>query len=125
MQENIETAVRLITEKILTPVLYMLEYDDRVNFICFYDKNIKTKDLYDVSAKLTDLLGMPAEIVDIREFSEADRLEILKTAELVHSEDPLIEQLFVASMTEDFRIAVREKTQMIERNDKTGTYFVQ
>lgn len=125
MQENIRSAIRLITEKVLTPVLYMLEHDDRIDFICFCDKSVKLEELYDVSAKLTEMLGTPAEIIDIREFSEVDRLEVLKTAELIHSEHPLIEQVFIASMTQDFQLAVRKKTDMIDRNQKTGTYFVQ
>ena len=72
-----------------------------------------------------EILKRPVEIIDIREFSEADRIEILKTAQLVYSEDPVIEQIFVASMAEDLREALTEKFSMIDRKEKTGTYFLQ
>lgn len=124
MTENMETALRLLKEKILTPVLYMLEYDDRINFICFCDKSIKMQDLYNAETEITNVLGVPTEIIDIREFSEPDRLEILRDAELVYSEDPLVEQIFIASMAEDYRNAVAEKQNMLERYKHTGSYYL-
>ena len=66
MNENMETAVKCFKERILTPILYMLEYEDKVDFICFCDQNIKLKELNEVSGKLTDILGVPAEVIDIR-----------------------------------------------------------
>ena len=125
MEEQIDTAVKLLCEKVLTPILYMIEYDDKINFICFCDKNIKLNELYSVSTELMEILKRPVEIIDIREFSEADRIEILKTAQLVYSEDPVIEQIFVASMAEDLREVLTEKFSMIDRKEKTGTYFLQ
>lgn len=124
MTQNLETALQLLRERILTPVLYMLEYDDRINFICFCDKNIKMQDLYDTETELTDILGLPTEIIDIREFAEPDRMEILKTAELVYSEDPLIEKIFVVAMAEDYRNAVAEKQSLLERHKQTGSYYL-
>ena len=125
MEKSIDTAIKVLCEKVLTPVLYMIEYEDRINFICFCDRNIKVDELYNVSTQLMDILDIPVEIIDIREFSEADRIEILRTAELVYSEDPMIEQIFVASMAEDLRDALKRKFDMLDRKDKTGTYFIQ
>ena len=125
MTKSIDTAIKVLCEKVLTPVLYMIEYEDRINFICFCDRNIKVDELYNVSTQLMDILDIPVEIIDIREFSEADRIEILRTAELVYSEDPMIEQIFVASMAEDLRDALKRKFDMLDRKDKTGTYFIQ
>ena len=125
MADNIDKAIHLLREKILTPILYMIEYIDRINFICFCDKNIKMEELYNTSSELTNILGIPAEIMDIREFSEADRLDILKNAKLVYSEDPIIEQIFIASMAEDYRNSVMEKLSMIDRYKQTGSYYLQ
>lgn len=125
MADNINKAIHLLREKILTPILYMMEYSDRINFICFCDKNIKMEELYNTSSELTNILGIPAEIMDIREFSEADRLDILKNAKLVYSEDPIIEQIFIASMAEDYRNSVMEKLSMIDRYKQTGSYYLQ
>jgi hypothetical protein len=125
MADNIYKAIHLLREKILTPILYMIEYSDRINFICFCDKNIKMEELYNTSSELTNILGIPAEIMDIREFSEADRLDILKNAKLVYSEDPIIEQIFIASMAEDYRNSVMEKLSMIDRYKQTGSYYLQ
>ena len=113
MNENMETAVKCFKERILTPILYMLEYEDKVDFICFCDQNIKLKELDEVSGKLTDILGVPAEVIDIREFSESDRIEILKNAKLVYAEDPMIEQIFAASMAEDFNNSINNSTYIL------------
>ena len=94
MTDTMETAVKLFRKRILTPVLYIMEYTDKVEFICFCDKNIKMNVLYSACQDLTDILGIPAEIIDIREFSEADRVEVLKSAMLVFSEDAFIERIF-------------------------------
>ena len=125
MADNIEKALRLFTERILTPILYMVEYDDKINFICFCDKNIKMKDIYDTNRALTDILGVSAEIIDIREFSEPDRMELLKNATLVYSADPLLEQIFIASMAEDYKNSIAEKMSMLERYKETGSGYLQ
>ena len=125
MNENMETAVKCFKERILTPILYMLEYEDKVDFICFCDQNIKLKELNEVSGKLTDILGVPAEVIDIREFSESDRIEILKNAKLVYAEDPIIEQVFVASMAEDFNNSINKKREMLNRYMSTGSIYLQ
>ena len=34
--------VKIISKNILTPVIYMIENDNLLDFICFCDRNIKT-----------------------------------------------------------------------------------
>ncbi len=125
MTDTMETAVQLLKEKILTPVLYVLEYTDKVEFVCFCDKNIKMNILYSTCDALTDILGVPAEIIDIREFSEADRIEVLKSATLAFSEDDLIERVFKNSIAEDYRNAATEKKNMLNRYKNSGSCYLQ
>lgn len=125
MTDTMETAVKLFRKRILTPVLYIMEYTDKVEFICFCDKNIKMNVLYSACQDLTDILGIPAEIIDIREFSEADRVEVLKSAMLVFSEDAFIERIFENSIVEDYRIAVNEKINMLNRYKSSGSCYLQ
>lgn len=125
MEDINEKAIRLFKEKILTPVLYIMEYKEKVEFICFCDKNIKMSVLNSVGEELTEILGKPAEIVDIREFSEADRVEVLKTAEPAFSEDAFIERVFISSIAEDYRMAAAEKNNMLNRYKSSGSCYLQ
>lgn len=125
MSENMEKALRVLTERILTPILYTIEYDYKINFICFCDKNIKLSDLYEAENELTDILGIPAEIIDIREFSEPDRMEVLKRATLVYSADPEMEKIFISSVAEDYAKCLMEKMSMIARYRHTGSGYLQ
>lgn len=125
MTEKMEEAVELLKENILTPLLYVVEYDNMVQFICFCDKNIKLKVLYETADKITAVLGVTAEIFDIREFSEAERLEIMSHGQMVYSENPMIEEMFMLSMAEDYRKTVAEKNYMLERYRENGAYYLQ
>ena len=123
--ETVNKAVRLISKRILTPVIYLSEYDGGAEFICFCDGNITMQELYDAEQELSKAIDMHVEILDIREFSESERLEILQDCELVYSENPFIEHLFAKSMMEDFRRILEEKHDMIVRKQDNGSYFLQ
>lgn len=125
MTDEMEKAVELLRERILTPVLYVMKYTDKIEFICFCDKNIKMNMIYSVCDELTEILEIPTEIIDIREFSEVDRVEILKSAELAFSEDAFIERVFESSIAEDYRIAVNEKINMLNRYKNSGSCYLQ
>lgn len=125
MTDMVEKAIKVFKEKILTPVLYIMEYEDKVEFICFCDKNVKMNILYSVGEELAEILGKPAEIIDIREYSEADRVEILKSAELAFSEDTFIERVFESSIAEDHRLAMIEKNNMLNRYKSSGSCYLQ
>lgn len=123
--ELIFKAVEIIKTKVLTPVIYMSEYEDRIEFICFCDGKITIQDLYETEQEIKGILGKDAEIIDIREFSEAERLDIIEQYELVHSENPLIEKIFTASMLTDYQNLMDEKRNLLNRQQECGTYYVQ
>ena len=117
--------ISIFNEHILSPVLYMAEYDDVVDLICFCDKNIIIGEIYDTESALRAATGRSFEIVDIREFDEVDRLDIIHNAELIYSEDKLIEKIFEQSMLEDFEIMMREREEAHIRYEDNRSPYVQ
>lgn len=123
--ELINKAVKIIKTRVLTPVIYMSDHDDWVEFICFCDGKITIRDLYETEQEVKAVLDREVEIIDIREFSEAERLEIIEQCELVHSENPFIEKIFASSMLTDYQNLMNEKRDMLNRQKESGTYYVQ
>ena len=121
----IAEAVRIIEDSVLTPVIYMAETDFKAEFICFCGAEFSEEEAFEVGEKLTRLLEKPTELVDISEYNENDRLEIIQTAELVYSEDPLIEQMFTLGMAEEYRRIQEQKKSMLKRMSEIGTYYLQ
>ena len=117
--------VSIFNERILSPVLYMAEYDDVVDLICFCDRNIIIGEVYETEMALHAATGRQFEIVDIREFDEFDRLDIVHNAELIYSEDRLIEKVFEQSMLEDFEIMMREREAAHIRYEDNHSPYVQ
>ena len=68
--ELTDCIINIISENILTPVIYMLEQDDIIDLICFCDRNITMQDIYSVEILISERTGKQAEIIDIREFGE-------------------------------------------------------
>ena len=116
---------KIICDNILTPVIYMIENDDVLDFICFCDRNITMQEIYNVEQLIKEETGQAAEIIDIREFSEPERLEVLNHATLIHSEHPIIERIFAESMVEDYKAAMHERQTILDRVRETGTFYVQ
>lgn len=123
--EMTDKIVKIICENILTPVIYMLERDDVLDFICFCDRHITMRDIYETEMKIKEASGKNTEIIDIREFGESERLEVVNRAELIYSEHPLIEKIFAQSMMEDFQIVMEERKSVIERHKEQGTCYLQ
>lgn len=123
--ELTDKIARIISENILTPVIYMIECDDILDFICFCDRNITMQEIYNVEKMILDETGLKAEIIDIREFGESERLEVINQAQLIHSEHPLIENIFTQSMLEDFEIAMEQRQSVLERQKEIGTCYLQ
>ena len=123
--ELIEKTVKIISENVLTPIIYMMENDDFLSFICFCDRHITMQEIYDVEQKIKIETGKDAEIVDIREFGESERLEVINHARLIHSEHPVIENIFAQSMIEDFKIAMEERKDVLSRQREMGTFYLQ
>lgn len=116
--------VKIFKERILTPVLYMVENEDFVELVCFCDRSMDIETIYDTSRVLEKETGIQFEIADIREYCEEDRLEIITNATLLYSEDKLIEVLFQKSMIEDYGKLVKKREEMLIRyRDNTSPYI--
>lgn len=123
--ELIKKSVDIINSKILTPVIYMSDHGDWVEFVCFCDGKIKMQELYDTELELKKVLNKDAEIIDIREFSEAERIEVIEQYELIHSENQIVEKILTASLLSDYHNLISEKQLMLNRKHELGTYYVQ
>ncbi len=124
-QEMLDKVKAIITANILTPVVYFIENEDTLEFICFCDRHITMQEIYNVEQMIKSVTGQNAEIIDIREFSESERLEVIHNAELIHSEHPIIEYVFAQSMVEDYRVAMEQRRSMLDRQRETGTFYLQ
>ncbi len=120
-----EKIAKIISSNILTPVIYMIETSEVVDFICFCDRHVTIQEIYDVEKLIKDETGITAEILDIREFGESERLEVINHATLIHSEHPMIETIFTQSMLEDFQLAMDERKDVLDRKKETGTCYLQ
>ena len=120
-----EKLIKVISEHILTPVIYMFEHEKVIDFICFCDRNITMQEIYNVEQQIKEIAGKSAEIIDIREFGESERLEVVNQATLIYSEHPLIEKVFAHSMMEYFKIAMEERKSVLERQREFGTCYLQ
>lgn len=123
--EMADCIANIVSENILTPIIYLLEDNNIISLICFCDRNITMQEIYNVEILIEREVGKPTEIIDIREFSEFERLNVISRAKLIHTVNPMIEQVFMQSMTEDLKIAMEEKKSAIERHKMSGTCFLQ
>lgn len=117
--------VNIVSENILTPIIYMLEQEDSIDLICFCDRKITAQVLYNAEFKISEITGKHTEILDIREFSEFERLDIISRAKLIHAEYPMVEQIFAQSMAADLKIVMEERKSILERYKASGTCFLQ
>lgn len=116
---------QIISEGILTPIIYMLEEEDRLSFICFCDRHITMQEIYDVEQQLEKETGIKSDIIDIREYCETERVNVLNGAALIYSEHPLLEKIFAQTMLEEFRAAMEERKDVLARHKESGTYYLQ
>lgn len=123
--ETVDKLAKTVTDRILTPVIYMVEEEDGAALICFCDRNLKMQELYNAEAAASKVAGKKIEIIDIREYSEAERVEIVHQAELIYSEHPMVEQIFMMSMLEDLQISIDRRNKMLERYRENGSYYLQ
>ena len=118
-------AVRMIENSIITPVIYLNETEFKAEFICFSSEEVTEDDLFRVGESVSRILEKPAEVVDIMEYNANDRVDIITNAELVYSDDPIVEQMFTMSMAEEHRRLYEQKQNMLRRKNESGSYYLQ
>ena len=119
----IKKIVEIMNSRLLTPVIYFLD-DDVPSVIGFFDGSTQMNYLYDTQVMIERAIGKEINLCDIRDFCEADRMEIVKTAELIYSETPLVRTMFEAAMAEDYTISESKKQDIIQRNINDGTVYL-
>lgn len=117
--------VKIISKNILTPVIYMIENDNLLDFICFCDRNIKMQEIYNVEQQIKEVTNKNVEIIDIREFGESERIEVINQATLIYSEHPLIEKIFAQSMMEILKLLWMKERTVQQRYNECGTCYLQ
>ncbi|MDO5397264.1 MAG: hypothetical protein Q4G33_04975 [bacterium] len=115
----------IITENILTPIIYMLEDEYTVEFVCFCDLNIEAEKFIETKMKLTELLGKEIVLLDIREYDEVDRMKVIQEGEIIYTAHPAFEKLFAMSTAEDIRRSSIEKAELLKRYNSSGSVYLQ
>lgn len=123
--DDIIYSVHLIQNKILAPVIYLSEYEDKCEFICLCADSPADEELFNLGEELTKILDIPVEVVDILEYDAEDRANIALESELVYTEDPFIERFLAAGISEEIRCEREECKNMITRKDETGSIYLQ
>jgi len=113
--------IEIIKKKMLTPIMYIIEKEDELTLVGFFDRETKLSAVYDAQSEIENIAGKIVHIFDMRDFDEADRIEITHEAELLFSETALVKAMFEASMNDDFRMALDKKKDLINRSEKQGT----
>ena len=123
IEENILAyMVEKITERVLTPVIYMFE-EEIIEFIVFCDGNMDVNILRDTENEIYEMTGIKTELVDIREFDEYDRWKIVQNAELIYAVDDNVAVAFEQAMQHDVEFRAMAKAILFERRKDTGSYY--
>ena len=115
--------VEIIKSRLLTPVIYIVD-DDILSVIGFFDGNTKVNYIFETQSMIEKAIGRETNICDIRDFNEADRLDIIQNAKLIHCETPFVKSLFESAMTQDFNIAQSKRKDILERSKQKGTLYL-
>lgn len=124
-QKSVDKAVSIITQRLLTPLLYKLEDEISIRFIGFFDTNMDFSEITATEEAVSAYVDFPLEIIDIREFEISDILNIIETAELVYSMNPVIENFFGSAIANELEMYKQVKQSYVERKNTTGTLYVQ
>ena len=115
--------IEIMKLNLLTPVIYLLD-EEILTVVGFFDGQTQMNQLYQTQQKLETALKTEVNICDIRDFTEADRIDIIKNGDLIFCETPLVKSLFETAMYEDYKMSESKRIDTIERNKKSGTVFL-
>ena len=83
----------IITENILTPIIYMLEDEYTVELVCFCDMNIESEIFAETEKKLHELVEKEIVLLDIREYDDVDRMGVIQEGEIIYTAHPAFEKM--------------------------------
>ena len=121
----IEKITGIITDRILTPVIYMLEDEAQIELVCFCDANMEAEVFAETEKQLEELLPKQVVLLDIREYNEYDRMQIISEGEIIYTANPIFEKLFAVSMAEDAQRSMIEKNELLKRYSNSGNIYLQ
>lgn len=126
MQNNkiMQEAIDIISESVLTPVIYMINTGENICFVCFLNGKTPYEQVVNAEEKLSKLLNNNAVIMDIREFSEYDRVNILEKADMIYCADSNLKKLFELSLLNDAKKAFEEKNGIVDRIKNCDSMFL-
>lgn len=120
----IQEAIDIISESVITPVIYLINTDDHICFVCFLNPNTVYERVINAQEKLSKLLNSNAVILDIREFDECDRVDILEKADMIYCADSNLKKLFEMSLLNDCKRAFEEKSGIIDREKSCDSMYL-
>ena len=124
-KEMIAEAVSIIKERLLTPVIYYLDYGYKADFVCFFEIDVDEEEIYKTEEAITKKTGVASQVVDIREFEPFDAADIVSNGELVHSESAVMESMFKSAVMAEIELRAAQKEIFIERKNITNTLYIQ
>ncbi len=122
--KTINQAVEIISENMVTPVIYKIDTEEHICFVCFLNGKTPYEQVVAAEEKLTHLLNFTAVIMDIREFSECDRIDILEKADMIYCADQNIKRLFELSLMNDSKRAYEEKCSIVDRQKNCNSIYI-
>lgn len=124
-KEMIADAVNIINDRLLTPVIYYLDYGYKADFVCFFEIDVDEEEIYKTEEAITKKTGVASQVVDIREFEPFDAADIVADGELVYSENSTMEGMFRAAIMTELQLRSAQKEIFIERKNVTNTLYIQ
>ncbi|MCX7714990.1 MAG: hypothetical protein N2171_04615 [Clostridia bacterium] len=124
-EENIKKAVCAISEKTFAQLIYMLEYEEGVNLIFVSNNLFDEKTIKNIEIEASGILECEVEVLDMREFDEADRIEIIRRANLIYCKNTLEKKIFEMETVAAYRELVEQRKSFMERKQECATFYLQ
>jgi len=123
-EKVMQEAIDIISESVLTPVIYLINTDDNVCFVCFLNRDTAYEQVVAAEKRLTKLFNLNAVIMDIREFAECDRIDILEKADMIYCADSNLKHLFEMSLLNDCKRVFEEKSGIVDRTKSCDSMYL-
>ncbi len=120
----VNKAVDIISDTILTPVIYMVNTGECLCFICFMSGNMPYERIYAAEKQLSELYNETTAILDIRDFSESERVEVIQNAELIYCADKDIKALIEFNLMNEYKFKSGMKSDLIDRLDNCDSAYI-